>query len=349
MGCGASADGQAYANETERPLGPDGKPLYEWWVAGDVLPGGKSSTGEPVPVGGPFGNSGWGPEGGRPAAGTLGAKVSKKILYGGTVIGREGEAADLEQGSKYTWQCGDPLYCRAFFTHGLPSFAVGWARLELSQERPHYNTRKMAEKEAKMKEQGKELDYSKRKKYFLYPESIKEIGLFLTIDGKHVVTPTAVSGTSWACDPIEDAFFTFSPAAGSLFGERGDVPENSLAFYLRPKAGDPVGEDIRWLRLHAEFLRALSKLSDGSHELSFEVRYRYGNWKFVAWNEVDCRAPAVGQAPSYRYSDEERDDEAAISVGVASGSFKVKLSKDDKKMLLEELPKVEEAARKAEK
>eukprot|EP01062_Namystynia_karyoxenos_P002754 TRINITY_DN10973_c0_g1_i1.p1 TRINITY_DN10973_c0_g1~~TRINITY_DN10973_c0_g1_i1.p1 ORF type:complete len:333 (+),score=77.21 TRINITY_DN10973_c0_g1_i1:154-1152(+) len=332
MGCGASSSKNYQENRT---LGPDGKPIDEWWNAGEVLPGGKSPGGELVPIGGPFGDTK-----------QQDPSRAQKVLFAAQSIDREG--GGVEDGGLKIWQCGGPLYARAFFTYGLPSFPVGWARLELSQDRPHYNTRKMAEKEQKLKEAGKQIDYSRRKKFFLYPESIKEIGLFLMIDGKQVSTPVAVSGTSWACDPIEDAFFTFSPAAGSIFGERGDSPENSLLMCLRPDSDSAEHNDIRWLRLHAEFLRAVTKLNEGSHEVHTEVRYRYGNWKFVAWNDVECK-PSHGVAPSYRYSDEERDEEAEISEAVAVGGFKFKLSKEEKKALLDELPRLEELAKAAEK
>eukprot|EP01065_Artemidia_motanka_P020968 TRINITY_DN2500_c0_g1_i1.p1 TRINITY_DN2500_c0_g1~~TRINITY_DN2500_c0_g1_i1.p1 ORF type:complete len:334 (+),score=76.14 TRINITY_DN2500_c0_g1_i1:123-1124(+) len=332
MGCGSSSSGKRY--EQNRPLGPDGKPLNEWWDAGDVLPGGKSPAGELVPVGGPFDDM----RKQDPAR-------DKKLLFSTKPIDRDGSGCD---GMK-VWSYGEPLYARAFFTYGLPSYPVGWARLELSQDRPHYNTRKMVEREQKMKDAGKTVDYSKRKKFFLYPESIKEIGLFVALDKNPISTDVAVSGTSWACDPIEDAFFTFTPVAGSLFGGRGDAPENSLLLCMRPdKADSAMYNDVRWLHLHAEFLRALSQLSEGTHELLMEVCYRYGNWKFVAWNDVECK-PQHGVAPSFRYSDEERDEEASISAGMASGTLKVKFCKEDKKKMLEEIAKLEELAKAAEK
>eukprot|EP00756_Hemistasia_phaeocysticola_P003786 Hpha_TRINITY_DN12452_c0_g1::TRINITY_DN12452_c0_g1_i1::g.42870::m.42870 len=340
MGCGASKSpdgGNEAKYQEERPLGPDGKPLHEWWDAGEVVPGWKSPGGELVPVGGPFDDM----KKQDPAR-------DKKVLFSGKPIDRD--ATGLEPDGAKLWTYGEPLYARAFFTYGLPSLPVGWARLELSQDRPHYNTRKMEEREQRMKEAGKVIDYSKRRKFFLYPESIKEVGLFIAIDGKPISTTAAVSGTSWACDPVEDAFFTFTPAAGSLFGERReDPPENSLLLCFRPNPSDEaLYNDVRWLRLHIEFLRALSKLSDGTHTFEMEVCYRYGNWKFVAWNDVDCK-PQHGMAPSYRYSDEDRDEEASISAGVAGGTIKMKFTKDDKKKMLEEIAVLEEKAKAAEK
>ena len=40
-----------------------------------------------------------------------------------------------------------PIYARAFFPHCLTCFVVGWAKLQVSLEHPHYNCKKQREHE----------------------------------------------------------------------------------------------------------------------------------------------------------------------------------------------------------
>eukprot|EP01059_Diplonema_ambulator_P001924 TRINITY_DN11582_c0_g1_i1.p1 TRINITY_DN11582_c0_g1~~TRINITY_DN11582_c0_g1_i1.p1 ORF type:complete len:353 (+),score=44.24 TRINITY_DN11582_c0_g1_i1:51-1061(+) len=324
MGCGASShNGDMESDGSE--YGPDGLRLHEWWVAGEVNPGVTTRSGEVVPAKGPF-------EYDKKAQPGIHADA---IKFGTEAVGKDGSHSDPSPVFKY----GDPIYSRAFFTHSLPCFSVGWARLELSKDRPHYNTKKIKERDSALASQGQTPDYSKRRKYFLYPESIKEIGVFMSINNKHVVTPTAVSCDSWACDPIEGAFFTFTPDRGSVYGLGNSAPETSLPIFLRPsEADDEHYKDPRWSRLNLEMLKAIQKSGSGTHSIKLEVKYRYGNWKFVAWNESDSKS---GKVPAYRYSDEERDQEEATSVTVSKGEFKLKITKDELKAIPEEIEKLD--------
>eukprot|EP01064_Diplonema_japonicum_P036400 TRINITY_DN8154_c3_g1_i1.p1 TRINITY_DN8154_c3_g1~~TRINITY_DN8154_c3_g1_i1.p1 ORF type:complete len:331 (+),score=41.51 TRINITY_DN8154_c3_g1_i1:45-1037(+) len=325
MGCGASAHGDADSEGSE--YGPDGLRLHEWWVAGEIQPGIESKSGEAVPAQGPFESD-------------KKSSVQEIIQFGVADVKKEKGAEDsTERVFKYT----DPMYARAFFSHSLPCFSVGWARLELSKDRPHYNTKKIKERDAALASQGQTPDYSKRRKYFLYPESIKEIGVFLMINGKSMSTPTAVSCDTWSCDPIEGAFFTFTPDRGSVYGQ--SAPETSLPIFLRPSEDDSSHfKDPRWSRLNLELLKLFLKTGSGTHVLKLEVKYRYGNWKFVAWNESDSK---VGKVPAYRYSDEDREQEEATSVSVSKGEFKIKITKDDLKLMPADIEKMEQVHKEA--
>eukprot|EP00659_Diplonema_papillatum_P009296 gene9296-14402_t len=319
MGCGAS-NVQLEGSECE--YGPDGERLHEWWVAAEVYPGAVTKAGEVVPEHGPFTNE-------------KHKTHPDSILFSTNPIDRDGKCTQQP-----VFKFEEAIYSRAFFSYALPSYPVGWARLDLSKDKPHYNTKKVKEKEQAMQAQGLQLDYSKRKKYFLYPESIKEIGIFLWINGKRVVCDAAASCDSWACEPMEGAFFTFTPDRGSVYGGQNGGPETSLALFLRPADSDfERYSDPRWARLHLELLKLFLRAGDGTHAMKLEVRYRYGNWKFVAWNEQDSKNSS--KATAYRYSDEERDQEEAVSAAVAKGEFKVVLSKLDLKTLPGEIAKME--------
>ena len=166
----------------------------------------------------------------------------------------------------------DDVYGRAFFSHPLPCYSVGWAMLDLTKERPHYNTKKMKEKEAELQRNGKEVDYSARKRFFLFPESIKEIGLMLKMNGKPQALEIAQSSDTWDIEPIEGSFFTFTPDRGSVFGSSSSGPEQSLPFPLKPHHSDSqLFADVRWSRLQLEFLRLLRKQGDTTSVFKLEV------------------------------------------------------------------------------
>ena len=52
---------------------------------------------------------------------------------------------------------------------------------------------------------------------FLYPESVSEVGIFLSVDNKPIQRNTAIPGpkTFLPPEPIKGAFFTFSPGINS--------------------------------------------------------------------------------------------------------------------------------------
>ena len=253
MGCGAST----VLDESSSHYGPDGQRWCEWWIAGEARPGCVTMGGETVPEGGPFSH----------AAVDRPQKAAGRIMFSKSAIGREGKG-DMQT----TFSYSDTIYARAFFSHALPCYSVGWALLELSKERPHYNTKKMKEKEQLLLRQGKELDYSKRRRYFLFPENIKEIGIILWVNGKVLSDEIAVSSDSWDCEPIEDTFFTFTPDRGSVFGPTTGCPETSLPIFLKPgKADTDTYKDPRWSRLHLELLKILQKQGESTSTLRWEV------------------------------------------------------------------------------
>eukprot|EP01063_Lacrimia_lanifica_P030360 TRINITY_DN4819_c0_g4_i1.p1 TRINITY_DN4819_c0_g4~~TRINITY_DN4819_c0_g4_i1.p1 ORF type:complete len:359 (+),score=131.99 TRINITY_DN4819_c0_g4_i1:68-1144(+) len=311
--------------------GKDGLHLAMWWAAGVMLPGAQVDPGPPAleaPVTGPF----------APKT-TTSPDLVGKVVFSTATVDVDGAAPG---GAVFT--LADNIYARAFFASSLPSYSVGWARLELSKDRPHYNTKKVREKEQMLIEQGREVDYSKRRKYFLYPECIKEIGVFLKVNGTPVSTPAAISSDSWGIDPIEDAFFTFAPERGSIYGTQ-EGPDSSMPLFLRLGDSDPRYTDARWARLQLELLKELRKQGEGTHTLTLEIAYRYGNWKFVAWNAAEQQSSS--RTPAYRYSDEDRDAEEEISVPVAKGKFQVLVGADDVASLtptIEGLQKVFDAA-----
>mmetsp|Transcript_126955 Transcript_126955/g.219749 ORF Transcript_126955/g.219749 Transcript_126955/m.219749 type:complete len:327 (-) Transcript_126955:272-1252(-) len=212
------------------------------------------------------------------------------------------------------------IYAQAFFPHCLTGYTAGWVKLRLSPRHPHYNCRKQREREKENARLGLPVDLSKQKKYFMYPENVSEIGIFLAVDGKKMETDNAVQNSNWKVDHIPGAFFTFTSDHGSIFGE------NSMAVPLCPNTEDDLYKDKRWFRLALEFQRLLTKLSAGNHEFKFDLKYRYGNIKFTAWCGEE------GETGVYRYSDEYRQD-TMISESVAQGSFTMKLTSDDLKKL----------------
>ena len=254
MGCGSSN----YVEDDSKEYGPDGLQLYEWWAAGDMVPGNLTRSGEKVPIIGPFEN-----------AATPRTNVTEKVKFDIKEIDKDSKGGAF---SHALWKWEEPIYARAFFSHSLPCYSVGWARLELSKERPHHNTRKIKEKEEKLLQQGKVPDYSKRRKYFLYPESIKDIGIFLWLNGKSQETNAAVSGDPWDCEPIAGAFFTFTPDRGAVYGNDRTALQDSLSIPFRPCPSDSsTYEDVRWSRLHLELLKLLQNAGDGTHSVRIEV------------------------------------------------------------------------------
>eukprot|EP01061_Rhynchopus_euleeides_P019916 TRINITY_DN32650_c0_g2_i1.p1 TRINITY_DN32650_c0_g2~~TRINITY_DN32650_c0_g2_i1.p1 ORF type:complete len:334 (+),score=72.22 TRINITY_DN32650_c0_g2_i1:226-1227(+) len=323
MGCGVST----VAEDTASNYGPDGQRWCEWWVAGEATPGCVTIGGETVPDGGPF----------NPAV-TSPTKLAGSVLFSRGKLERDGSGSEPQT----TFSYSDPIYARAFFSHALPCYSVGWALLELSKERPHYNTKKIKEKEQLLLRQGKELDYSRRRRYYIFPENIKEIGIMLYVNGKPVADEIAVSSDSWDCEPIEDSFFTFTPDRGSVFGPSTGGPETSLPIHIRPsKNEEEIYRDPRWSRLHVELLKVLQKQGEGTTSLRWEVVYRYGNWKFVAWNAEEAAASG-GKAPAYRYSDEDRDREEDVSVPIAKGEFKISVSREEVQQLAADITKLQQ-------
>eukprot|EP00754_Rhynchopus_humris_P041550 Rhum_TRINITY_DN25104_c0_g1::Rhum_TRINITY_DN25104_c0_g1_i1::g.181216::m.181216 len=322
MGCGASSTVSEDTAATS--YGPDGQRVSEWWIAGEARPGGVTVGGEVIPDGAPFASSPYAKSG-----------RDGMIQFAKGQIDKSGEGDICKQ-----FAYSDDVYGRAFFSHPLPCYSIGWAMLDLTKERPHYNTKKMKEKEAELQRNGKEVDYSARKRFFLFPESIKEIGLMLKMNGKPQALEIAQSSDSWDIEPIEGSFFTFTPDRGSVFGSSSSGPEQSLPFPLKPHHSDSqLFADVRWSRLQLEFLRLLRKQGDTTSVFKLEIVYSYGNWKFLAWNPDE--AATGGKAPAYRYSDEDRDREDDVSVPIASGEFKIKVSKTDLKQLDDDITEME--------
>eukprot|EP00993_Chasmostoma_nieuportense_P001732 NODE_2587_length_1142_cov_27.506404_g2467_i0.p1 GENE.NODE_2587_length_1142_cov_27.506404_g2467_i0~~NODE_2587_length_1142_cov_27.506404_g2467_i0.p1 ORF type:complete len:321 (-),score=65.36 NODE_2587_length_1142_cov_27.506404_g2467_i0:124-1086(-) len=273
----------------------------EFWIAGSV-PTGQNG----VPLKGPFRDESVPPQ-----------SPSNRICFSTLPI-------DSVVPSDFTgtlqFAGADAIHARPFFPHCLPAYCVGWAKLELSPEHPHYNCRKHREREKEKERLGIPIDYSRRKKYYIYPERVSELGLFLTVDGKKIETEVAVSKTSWPAEKIPGAFFTFTPANGSVFGE------NSFPLPLHPEVEDEIMKDKRWLSLSIQMDRVITRLSPGVHEFRFEIKYRYGNTKFTAWRGTE------NDKGVYRYSDEDRS-ESLVSEAVAVGAFTWKCSSDDLKSL----------------
>eukprot|EP00667_Euglena_gracilis_P008020 EG_transcript_8111 len=295
MGCATSV--------TERDGGLAAPPpaqtneFCEFWVAGSVQAG---SNG--VPEKGPFRDE---------AVPVQPAK--HKILFDFTPVGPS-VPADFA-GISAVPPTG-PLHARAFFPHCLTCYVVGWARLELSPEHPHYNSKKQREREKEKERLGVPIDHSRKKLYYIYPERVSEIGVFISVDGKKMETNVAVSSDSWDAEPIQGAFFTFSPEHGSVFGQ------NSMPLPIWPAQNDSLMQDKRWHRFSTEFQRLLSKLSSGSHDVKVELKFRYGNNKFTAWRGSD------DDKGVYRYSDDDRS-EFMVSESVATGKFQLKLTSDE--------------------
>lgn len=272
----------------------------EFWIAGSVQAGDPKKG---TPAKGPFIEE-------RVAS----QQWKNKIVFSETAIEND-LPADWKGPGSFTHV---PIYGRAFFPHCLPAYPVGWAKLELSQEHPHYNCKKQREREKEKERLGVPIDHSRRKKYYIYPERVSELGLFLYVDNIKQESKVAVSNTSWSAELIPGAFFTFNPDPGSVFGEP------SLPIPLRPADSDERLKDRRWLKLSIEFNRILSTLSEGSHEFKFDLRYRYGNTKFTAWRGTDSDRGV------YRYSDEDRP-EAQVSEVVATGGLRLVVSADTTK------------------
>jgi|Transcript_14570 hypothetical protein len=323
MGC-VNVTPQQPPAPTDTPASADPAPIQteEFWLAGTVQAGTNG-----VPEKGPFRKD------------SVPVQHAKyKILFNQEPIGPE-----IKPGFNGvpTLPRNGPIYARAFFPHCLTCFVVGWAKLQVSLEHPHYNCKKQREHEKDKIRLGRPIDYSKRKTYYIYPERVSEIALLMQVDGKKIETEVATSNTSWPADPIPGAFFTFVPDQGSIFGE------NSLPIPIWPKADDPLLDDVRWSRLRLEFQRVLSKLSAGqNHELRLDLKYRYGNSKFTAWRGVE------NDTGVYRYSDDDRVD-AAVSESVANGTVTVKFTSDElkalKKMVEEGDQKLKEQQQEKEK
>jgi len=300
MGCAPSVvPGDAGAPRRASAFPADSTEDCEFWVAGSVQAGCNG-----VPEKGPFRDE------------AVPAQPAKhKILFDFTPVGPV-VAPDFA-GVTAVPSTG-PLHARAFFPHCLTCFVVGWARLELSPEHPHYNCKKQREREKEKERLGIPIDHSRRRLYYIYPERVSEIGLFIQVDGRKAETTVAMSNDSWAAEPIPGAFFTFTPDHGSVFGQ------NSMPLPLWPAKNDTLLQDKRWHKLSAEWLRLLSKLSSGSHEVKVDFRYRYGNNKFTAWRGVD------EDTGVYRYSDDDRE-EFMVSESVATGRLTLRLTSDDVK------------------
>lgn len=206
------------------------------------------------------------------------------------------------------------LYARACFPHCLSGYTCGLVEMDVTARYPHYNAKKHR---AARTSEGQSAIYSSHntKWLYLYPEKITEIGLFLQIDEKDFTTNFAISVDDWPAYYIPGAFFTFSPAAGTVFGHHS----LNIPLWTKDKG---VLNDIRWLKLTIEYGRALSRVEPGSHKINWSLKFRYGNRNFTAWTGN------VNDHQAYRYTDDDRA-EHQISSTVAEGSIRLDLSQND--------------------
>eukprot|EP00759_Apiculatamorpha_spiralis_P031362 PhF_6_TR33016/c4_g1_i1/m.48658 len=223
------------------------------------------------------------------------------------------------------------------FKRPLPTYPCGAIWLYLSRDACHYNTKKHTGRILK--------DPSRVQLYFIYPESVLEIGIMLRSpsvfgNNNYVETTVSASPNDWECNPLERCWFTFTPENGSIFGSYTlDIP-------LFPPSPTTPHADKRWDTLWKHFIATVwskveqsSSPSETSFSCEFSLCFGYGNTRFTAWRPTDAdgtqqqSSSTSNKKANYRYSNESRP-EKAVSAVVATGE--VIFQKDDIRRYLDQ-------------